>query len=390
MIEDDLRAAFTRHEPLTPPTGPLRVAIDRTRHAVRRRRRRRRPRSRWPCSALLRSSGCRPVRPGLGRARGPAHLSADNARRRARRGDERAAARRGPRRGPAAAAGRLGAAGARPGRPQPAYLLSLPARPGGADPRPGTGQAERGLLLRRRRQRRPDLGAGYDLTRQAVAELTGVRVDAGAVLTYPGAAEGHRRGRRGGGLPAERGVLGAHPPDFPAGCQRLDGAAAVDLLRQRYGLARRRPGPGPQRPDASPPPCSAGSTSRGVLHDPVRLATAGRRDRPGPHRRTRPAARCWTWLAARARQLKSRRAGGRQPAGRARRRARLASCPDPEPPRSSSPRCGRTGSARGSRRTPTRSPACADPRHRREPARPGRRADRRSPRRLSGSRPRRR
>ncbi|MGW5670935.1 hypothetical protein ACWEVO_23805, partial [Micromonospora sp. NPDC003776] len=38
MIEDDLRAAFARHEALTPPAGPLRAAIDRT--VVRRRRRR--------------------------------------------------------------------------------------------------------------------------------------------------------------------------------------------------------------------------------------------------------------------------------------------------------------------------------------------------------------
>ena len=37
MIEDDLRAAFERHETLTPPTGPLRAAIDRV-AAVRRHR----------------------------------------------------------------------------------------------------------------------------------------------------------------------------------------------------------------------------------------------------------------------------------------------------------------------------------------------------------------
>ena len=40
MIEDDLRAAFARHEPLTPSTGPLRVAIDRLAAARRRRRQR--------------------------------------------------------------------------------------------------------------------------------------------------------------------------------------------------------------------------------------------------------------------------------------------------------------------------------------------------------------
>ncbi len=81
-----------------------------------------------------------------------------------------------------------------------------------------------------------DLAAGYRTTREAVARLTGVRVDAGAVLTYPGARE---LTDAVGGVPVclPEPVRSVHTERrFPAGCQRLDGAAAVDLLRQRYGL----------------------------------------------------------------------------------------------------------------------------------------------------------
>ncbi|GAB3949034.1 hypothetical protein GCM10027614_47150 [Micromonospora vulcania] len=51
MIEDDLRAAFARHESLTPSTGPLRAAIDRL--VVGRRRRRRRWQAGGTALALL-------------------------------------------------------------------------------------------------------------------------------------------------------------------------------------------------------------------------------------------------------------------------------------------------------------------------------------------------
>ncbi len=81
-----------------------------------------------------------------------------------------------------------------------------------------------------------DLAAGFRATRQAVARLTGVRVDAGAVLTYPGARE---LTDAVGGVPVclPEPVRSVHTERrFPSGCQRLDGAAAVDLLRQRYGL----------------------------------------------------------------------------------------------------------------------------------------------------------
>ncbi|MEU8389282.1 LCP family protein [Micromonospora sp. NPDC048843] len=83
---------------------------------------------------------------------------------------------------------------------------------------------------------RPDLDAGYDLTRQVVADLTGVRVDAGAVLTFAGlrriteAVDGVEVC-----LPKE--VRSWHTRrTFPAGCQLLDGDASVDLLRQRRYL----------------------------------------------------------------------------------------------------------------------------------------------------------
>lgn len=70
MIEDDLRAAFVRHEPLTPSTGPLRVAIDRL--AAVRRRRRQRFQAAGVTLALLAALGVgvpqlRPIRRSLAR-----------------------------------------------------------------------------------------------------------------------------------------------------------------------------------------------------------------------------------------------------------------------------------------------------------------------------------
>ncbi|MFE9190356.1 LCP family protein [Micromonospora sp. NPDC007208] len=231
MIENDLRAAFARHEPLTPSTGPLRVAIDRL--AAVRRRRRQRFQAAGVTLAVLGALGVgvpqlRPDRP----AEGPS-LSGQPA---------------------GAQSGALNVLllgvdgfGEEPSyrladsvllvhipadRSRP-YLISLPRDLEVSIPGRGTEKLNSAFYSG---EPRPDLDAGYDLTRRVVADLTGVRVDAGAVLTFTGlrritdAVDGVEVC-----LPTE--VRSWHTRrTFPAGCQRLDGAASVDLLRQRRYL----------------------------------------------------------------------------------------------------------------------------------------------------------
>ncbi|WP_430499246.1 LCP family protein [Micromonospora trifolii] len=233
MIEDDLRAAFARHEPLTPSTGPLRVAIDRL--AAVRRRRRQRFQAAGVTLALLGALGVgvpqlRPDRP----AEGPS-LSGQPA---------------------GAQSGALNVLllgvdgfGEQPSyrladsvllvhipadRSRP-YLISLPRDLEVSIPGRGIEKLNSAFYTGAG-EPRPDLDAGYDLTRQVVADLTGVRVDAGAVLTFAGlrriteAVDGVEVC-----LPKE--VRSWHTRrTFPAGCQMLDGAASVDLLRQRRYL----------------------------------------------------------------------------------------------------------------------------------------------------------
>ncbi|WP_089154722.1 LCP family protein [Micromonospora sp. NBS 11-29] len=228
MIEDELRAAFARHEKLTPPTGPVRAAIDQS--VTRRRRRRRRVRLAGTALAMV-------------------------------------------------AVALVGFTVVAPRPPEPGHLATLPAPvPGGPlnllllglDQVDASRRADTILLVHVPADRdrlylvsiprdmlvptpdgtstgklnatfsepaaSGDLGAGYRATRQAVTRLTGVRIDAGAVLTY--AATRKLTDEVGGVplcLPAPVRSVHTHRR-FPAGCQRLDGAQAVDLLRQRYGL----------------------------------------------------------------------------------------------------------------------------------------------------------
>ncbi|MCF0093212.1 LCP family protein [Micromonospora sp. MH99] len=269
MIEDDLRAAFARHEPLTPPTGPLRAAIDRL--AIGRRRRRRRWQAGGTALALLGVLGLgvpllTPERAGppptaelLGESARPAPSGALNILLLGIDGDGRTAAR-----ADAVLLVHIPADRSRP------YLVSLPRDLGVPIPGQGTDKLNAAFPFGAGFTR-PELTKGYELTRRTVAELTGVRVDAGVVLTY--------RAVRSltdavGGVPVclpER-VRSVHTKRvFPAGCQRLDGAASVDLLRQRYGLPE-----GSQDRDRNARLFAAGlvrqSTDQGVLTDPVRLA----------------------------------------------------------------------------------------------------------------------
>ncbi|MFI0791866.1 LCP family protein [Micromonospora rubida] len=271
MIEDDLQAAFERHESLTPPTGPLRAAIDRI--AAIRRRRRRRTALGGATLALLAVTG-------LGSAQFVTPAKAP----------ERAELLAGPTGGAPAGAMNLLLLGVDSwSGPQPPladsvllvhvpadrsqlYLLSIPRDLKVAVPGHGIDKINAAFAFGSHREgRQPDLGAGYHLTSQAVRQLTGVRVDAGAVLTYPvlrkvtDAVDGVELC-----LPTE--VRSIHTGrTYPAGCQHLGGAASVDVLRQRRTLANDS-----QDRDRNAQRFAAALVrrvdERGVLHDPVRLS----------------------------------------------------------------------------------------------------------------------
>ncbi|MCL7460638.1 LCP family protein [Micromonospora sp. MSM11] len=269
MIEDDLRAAFARHEVLTPPVGPLRSAIDRL--AAARRRRRRRLQAGGAALALLGVLGIGVPHLMPDRVAGDATLLAEPA-------------------GPAPTGALnillLGVDGAaeRPyrladsvllvhipaDRSRP-YLISLPRDLAVAIPGHGTDKLN-AAFLHGAGEPRPDLTGGYELTRRVVTDLTGVRVDAGAVLTYP-VLRRLTDEVRGVEVCLPREVRSVHTKRvFPSGCQRLDGAASVDLLRQRRGL----PEGGPDR-DRHAQLFAAGlirqAGEQGVLTNPVRLLT---------------------------------------------------------------------------------------------------------------------
>ena len=146
-----------------------------------------------------------------------------------------------------------------------------------------------------------------------VTELTGVQIDAGAVLTYQAARE---LTDAVGGVPVclPTRVQSHHTRRvYPAGCQQLDGAAAVDVLRQRYGM----PDGGLDR-DRNAQRYAAGLLrrvdERGVLTNPALLDQVARPARPRPSVvDTGEHAPCRRWL----------RAAARAGAGKARSRSEL-------------------------------------------------------------------
>ncbi|MDG4778457.1 LCP family protein [Micromonospora sp. WMMD961] len=268
MIEDDLRAAFARHEQLTPSTGPLRAAIDRL--AATRRRRRQRFQAAGVTVALLAALGVgipqlrpdravqgpllpeRPAAPPAG-ALNVLLLGVDGF------GEEP----------PYRLADSILLVHIPADRSRP-YLISLPRDLEVSIPGRGTDKLNSAFFTGAG-EPRPDLDAGYDLTRRVVADLTGVRVDAGAVLTFAGlrritdAVDGVEVC-----LPNE--VRSWHTRRiFPAGCQELDGAASVDLLRQRRYLPD-----GATDRDRNAQRYVAGlirrAAAQDVLSNPVRLA----------------------------------------------------------------------------------------------------------------------
>ncbi|MER7888940.1 LCP family protein [Micromonospora sp. NPDC094482] len=268
MIEENLRAAFARHEALTPAAGPVRAAIDRV--AAVRRRRRQRFRAAGVALALVGGLGV-----GIPQLT-PAPAVTDGT-----------LAERSASPAPAGALNvLLVGLDLRSGQAPPLadsvlivhipadrsrpYLISLPRDlevdiPGFHRDKLNAAFAYGAWTDRR------DLSRGYDLTRRAVADVTGVPVDAGVVLTYPVLRK--VTDTLGGVevcLPQQ--VRSVHTDRvFRAGCQRLGGAASVDLLRQRQGL----PDGGLDR-DRNAQRFAAGlvrqAAARDVLTNPVQLS----------------------------------------------------------------------------------------------------------------------
>ncbi|MFE9651730.1 LCP family protein [Micromonospora sp. NPDC006431] len=264
MIEDDLRAAFARHESLAPPAGPVRAAIDRA--VVRRRRRRFRLRLGGTAlavaaAALAGFTAVVPRQPPPAAVLGePAPTGALNV---LLLGIDSTSTQRPP----LADSVLLVHIPADRGRP---YLISIP-RDLEVDI-PGLHRDKLNAAFAYGAGNDPaDRNKGYDLTRRTVAALTGVRVDAGAVLTYPVLRK--VTDALGGVevcLPQQ--ITSSHTRRvYPAGCQRLDGAASADVLRQRRGL----PGGGMDR-DRNAQRFAAGLLRRAgeqdVLRNPVWLS----------------------------------------------------------------------------------------------------------------------
>ncbi|MFI6129762.1 LCP family protein [Micromonospora sp. NPDC051141] len=228
MIEDELRAAFARYEALTPSTGPVRAAIDRA--VARRRRRRRRVRLAGTALAVaavalvgFTVAAPRPPQPTplVTAAPSPPPATALNV---LLLGLDQADASR---RADSIVLVHVPADRSR------LYLVSIPRDLLVPMPDGGTGKLSATFALG---AGSGDLAAGYRATRQAVTRLTGAPVDAGAVLTYQAT---RTLTDAVGGVPVclPAAVRSVHTDRrFPAGCQRLDGGQAVDLLRQRYGL----------------------------------------------------------------------------------------------------------------------------------------------------------
>lgn len=228
MIEDELRAAFARQEPLTPAAGPVRAAIERT--AVRRRRRRLAVRVSGAALAVLLMVGAAPLlmrTPSAGLPGTPAASgirSPDRALTFLVLGVDRVNTV-----DTVALADTVLIAHV-PRSRDAVYLVSVPRDAGMAIPGHGINKINAAYYFGGAGPK----GAG--LVRRALTDATGVSFDGTVVLDYRAV---RRLTDEVGGvrLCLATPVRSMHTRhQFPAGCQSFTGAQAVDLLRQRYGL----------------------------------------------------------------------------------------------------------------------------------------------------------
>ncbi|HEX2356507.1 MAG TPA: LCP family protein [Micromonosporaceae bacterium] len=244
MIEEELRAAFARHEELVPDAGPLRRTIERL--AVRRRRRRLVVRATGAALAVLTIVAL----PSLGRdlvgARPPAPV-----------GDTPGPVgqlRPGPLDFLVLGLDRAGDTDhARadtiivahvPASRDRVYLIAIPRDVGVQIPPyaksgyPGGLEKINAAYFFGSSGRAANVAGGVELTALALRDLTGLRFDGAAVVEF----EALRRVTDAVGgvrMCLDREIVSVHTQRvFRVGCQRLDGAQALDLIRQRRGLPR--------------------------------------------------------------------------------------------------------------------------------------------------------
>ncbi|MDM4778003.1 LCP family protein [Micromonospora sp. b486] len=281
MIEDELRAAFAHIEESTPPVGPVRAAVDRAVTfavgGVARTPGRRGAGGRGVALVGFTVMAPRPPVPTAAPALPTPVPEPTGALNLLLLGVDQSA---GSRRADSVLLVHLPADRSR------LYLVSLSRDLLVAVPSQG-GTEKLNATFSRAAGSGTDLAAGYRATREAVARLTGVRVDAGAVLTYPGASE---LTDAVGGVPVclpAPVAFGAHraafPGRMPAARRRSGGGSAAAAVRP----ARRRAGPGPERGALrrrpAPPAPEAGDGDRSGAARPA--APADRTGRHGRHRR---------------------------------------------------------------------------------------------------------
>jgi LCP family protein required for cell wall assembly len=233
MIEDELRAAFARHEPLTPAAGPVRSTIDRL--VVRRRRRRLAVRAAGAAVAVLVTASVAPMAltarqavtdavllpaPGTARpAGGPLTLLL--------LGLDRPAD--GVQRADTVLIMHV------PADRRSAYLIAVPRDTGMQIPGRGFDKINQAFAIGA--QRGGGRAGGAALTRDALSGATGITFD-GTVTADYAALRKVTDALGGVRLCLPEAVRSVHTRrTYPAGCARFDGAMAVDLVRQRYGMA---------------------------------------------------------------------------------------------------------------------------------------------------------
>lgn len=270
MIEDQLRETFARHELLAPPAAPLRDAIDRV--VVRRRRRRFANRVAGAALAVAAAVSApfalsnavdapridTSILPGGAPAvTSPLTLlvlGVDEDGGHSYRADTVLVVHV-------------------PADSTTAYLVSLPRDLLVEIPDKGRARLSESFYFGSvRRGGSPDLAAGAALTARTVTAATGLPVDGTVTVKFEG-LRAATDALGGVDLCLDRAVTSRHTGRvFPAGCQRLDGGAALDLLRQRYGLPY-----GAYDRDANGRSFVRGLLAKKeVLADPVRLTRLAR------------------------------------------------------------------------------------------------------------------
>jgi LCP family protein required for cell wall assembly len=209
MIEDEVRAAFARHEHLAPLAGPLREKIDKV--AVTRRRRRLAMRV---AGAAVAVAVAAVTVPALARP-------------------QSAAPPVGATPPPTTAAKNYLVLGVDADRADLVLIAHVPAD----RKRLYLVAIPRDTAVRSGKLNATFAKGGATATAAAVRDLTGVTIDGTAAIRYP-ALRKVTDALGGIRVCLDQEIASMHTGKrYPKGCQKLDGAGAVDVVRQRYRIA---------------------------------------------------------------------------------------------------------------------------------------------------------